>query len=183
MKRALVIAIVFLCVPAAFADVGFQFNTIDVQAPEDPVVSGMRLNLLYGKNEKVSGFDLGLASYSDAVTQSGLTLNMGLSRVTGTSSGCGCSLINIHEGADSGLNIAFINVLQDAEKAVNIGFVNVTETNTNVEISGITVAKKSKIQIGFVNVAKEIKFVQIGFLNIAENGFLPIFPFFNFPKN
>ena len=182
MKRALAIAIVFLYVPAAFADAGFQFNTIGVQAPEDPVVSGMRLNLLYGKNEKVTGFDLGLASYSEAVTQSGLTLNLGISRVTGASSGCGCSLINIHQGADSGVNIAFINVLQNAEKAVNISFVNVTETNTNVEISGIAVAKKSKVQIGFVNVAQEIETVQIGFLNIAQNGFLPIFPIFNFPK-
>ena len=34
-----------------------------------------------------------------------------------------------------------------------------------------------------INVTKTIKGVQLGFLNLAENGFLPVFPFFNFPKN
>lgn len=34
-----------------------------------------------------------------------------------------------------------------------------------------------------MNVAKRIEGVQIGLLNFAKNGFLPMFPFFNFPKN
>ena len=38
-------------------------------------------------------------------------------------------------------------------------------------------------RLGFVNVTRKIENVQIGFLNFAENGFLPVFPFFNLPKN
>ena len=45
------------------------------------------------------------------------------------------------------------------------------------------VSDSSTVQLGFVNVTQRIKGVQIGFLNVASNGFLPVFPFFNFPKN
>jgi len=183
MKRAILYTILILLYSTtAMADSAFQFHFAGVRLPDAPNVKGMRLVLLYGTNEKVGGLDLGLASFNESDTQSGFTFNMGISRVTGESSGCACALINIHEGEDKGLNASFINVLNSAEKAVNISFVNLTEGNTSIEIGGLTMAKKSKTQIGFVNFAEEIETVQIGFLNFAENGFFPMFPFFNFPK-
>ena len=36
------------------------------------------------------------------------------------------------------------------------------------------------VQLGFINITNEIKGFQFGFVNIAKNGFLPIFPIFNF---
>jgi hypothetical protein len=168
---------------AAFADAGFQFAMPGVQAPKDPNVNGMRLVFLYGKNTKVSGLDLGFASFNESVNQSGFTFNMGLSKVTGTSSGCACALINIHEGKDEGFNGAFVNVIADADKAVNVGFLNMTEANSAIDIGGLSMSKKSKTQIGIINFTNEIESLQIGFLNFADNGFFPVFPFFNYPKS
>ena len=52
-----------------------------------------------------------------------------------------------------------------------------------VDVGGVNVSERSTVQLGFLNITQKIRGVQIGFLNIAENGFLPMFPFFNFPKN
>ena len=51
-----------------------------------------------------------------------------------------------------------------------------------MDLGGVNISKSSTAQIGFVNVTKHIKSFQFGFINMAENGFLPIFPVFNFPK-
>lgn len=167
---------------AMASDTSFQFSLAGVQAPEGDNVSGMRLALLYAKNDNVSGLDLGLASFSESANQSGFTFNMGLSKVTGSSSGCACALINIHEGSDSGFNGAFINIIKSVDDGVNVGFLNMTEGNSMVDIGGLSMSDKSKTQIGFVNFTKEIESLQIGFLNFADNGFFPVFPFFNYPK-
>lgn len=183
MTRAMLVTVLLLIpASASFADASFQFNLAGLQAPEDPNVRGMRFVLLYGKNDRVSGLDLGFGSYNEAATQSGFTFNMGISRVTGSSSGCACALINIHEGSDKGLNASFINVIADADNAVNVSFVNMNEGNSNVDIGGLSMSKKSGTQIGFVNFTDEITNLQIGFLNFAQNGFFPFFPIFNYPK-
>jgi hypothetical protein len=51
-----------------------------------------------------------------------------------------------------------------------------------VDLGGLNMSESSTAQIGFINITKEIKSFQIGFINMAENGFFPIFPFVNFPK-
>jgi hypothetical protein len=174
--------LVLLYSTAAFAEASVQFNTVGFQAPKDPDVRGMRFVLLYGKNNTVSGLDVGFASFSESVTQSGFTFNMGLSKITGTSTGCACSLINIHEGDDRGFNGSFINIIHSVENGVNAGFVNITEGKSGVDIGGLSMSKESNTQIGFVNFTQQINSLQIGFLNFAENGIFPMFPFFNYPK-
>ena len=52
-----------------------------------------------------------------------------------------------------------------------------------LDVGGLNVSNRSTVQVGFVNVTERIEGVQLGFLNVASNGFLPVFPFFNFPKN
>jgi hypothetical protein len=167
---------------AAFAETPFQFTAAGLQAPSDPDVKGMRMVLLYGKNTNVNGLDLGFAAISEAVNQKGFSFNMGLTQVTGTSTGCASSLINVHSGEDSGFNAAFINFVKNIEEGVNVGFLNVTDDFSNVDVGGLSVSDQSNVQVGFVNVTKKINRVQIGFLNFAENGFFPVFPIFNFPK-
>jgi len=178
---AIALSILLLSTTAS-AETSFQFATVGVQAPKDDDVGAFRLVFLYGKNQNVNGFDLGLASISESVNQSGVAFNMGLGRVTGKSSGCACSLVNVHNGQDSGLNAAFINVVESIESGANVGFVNITNGYSSFEINGIGMSDKSNVQIGFVNITKEITKLQIGFLNMAENGFFPIFPIFNMPK-
>ena len=63
-----------------------------------------------------------------------------------------------------------------------MGFIIFAEGETLVDLGGINVSKSSTVQIGFLNMTDRIKTFQFGFLNIADNGFLPIFPIFNFPK-
>jgi hypothetical protein len=120
---------------------------------------------------------------SETSNLSGLGLVVGMGKVTGEMTGGAISLVNVHTSADSGLNAAFVNRLNTTKSGANVGFLNIADGFTMVDVGGLNVSEQSTVQLGFLNVTKEIKGVQIGFLNIAANGFFPVFPFFNFPKN
>ena len=177
--------LLLLCLLAspAVAQTSFQFSLPGVQAPEADNVDGFRLALFHAKNASVGGFDLGIASFSETGRQSGFSMIWGLGRVTGPSSGLASGFVNVHSGIDSSLNAAFINSIRTHEGGANIGFINVIDEKSNIDINGIGISGEANVQVGFVNITKKINRVQIGFLNFAENGFLPVFPFFNFPKN
>ena len=151
------------------------------RAPDDPHVNGVRLSFFHGRADSVRGFDLGLLSVSRSRDFVGFAVTAGMNKVTGDMNGAAISLINVHDGRDAGLNAAFINQLGDPDGAVNIGFVQISEGESMMDIGGLNVSKKSTVQLGFVNVTKRITGFQFGFLNVAENGFLPVFPIFNFP--
>ena len=183
MKQVIPFVCLLFLANVAFAETGFQFAAPNVNAPDDPDVSGMRFSFLYGKNQSMSGLDLGLLSMSETSKMSGLALVAGVHKVTGEmSSGVAFSLMNFHTGTDSGVNGAFINLLNDADGAFNIGFVIIARGATLVDLGGVNMSKSSTAQIGFLNITKKLKSFQFGFLNMAENGFLPMFPIFNFPK-
>jgi hypothetical protein len=167
----------------AYAQAAFQFAAPGVRVPDSPTVSGLRFSVIHGKNQGQRGLDLGLLSMSETSNFSGLALICGISRVTReTSGGAAFSLVNWHSSRDSGMNGAFINILNDTEDAFNLGFVTVANGGTAVDLGGFNMSRSSTAQIGFVNVTDKIKTFQFGFLNIAKNGFLPVFPIFNFPK-
>ena len=183
MKRSILILALVLCSNVAGATTGFQLGVPNTNVPNDPHVTGMRLSFIWGKNSRTEGFDLGVLSMSETSTFSGLALVGGVSKITGRmDGGVAFSLINYHTGSDSGVNGAFINILNDTVGAFNTGFVIIAKGSTNVDLGGVNVSKSSNAQIGFINVTKRIKTFQFGFINMAENGFLPIFPVFNFPK-
>jgi hypothetical protein len=182
--KHLILVLFLLAAPTlAAAETGFQLGVPNANAPSDPEVNGMRLSFLWGKNQRTRGLDIGLLSVSQTSRFSGVALVAGVSRVTdGMSSGVALSLVNYHSGRDSGMNGAFINILNDADGAFNTGFVTIAQGETLVDLGGINVSDSSTAQIGFINITKEIKSFQFGFVNMAENGFLPFFPIFNFPK-
>ena len=184
MKR-MILCLLFLAFSnMASAETPFQFAAPNHNSPKDPNVNGVRFSIFYRKNESVRGVDFGLLSLSETSNLSGLGLVLGMGKVTGgMSGGAAISLINVHSGSDTGLNAAFINRINNAERAVDVGFVNIADGATMVDVGGLNVSNSSKVQLGFLNITKEIKGVQIGFLNIAENGFLPVFPIFNFSTN
>ena len=183
MKRAILLACLILFAQTASAETGFQLGIPAVNVPDDPRVNGMRFSFLYGKNQRTSGFDLGILSLAQTSDFSGFGLIAGVSRVTGNmDSAVVFSLVNYHSGSDSGVNAAFINLLNEAPGAFNTGFVTIAQGETLVDLGGVNMSKSSTAQIGFVNITDEIKSFQFGFLNMAKNGFLPIFPIFNFPK-
>ena len=165
----------------ATADTGGQFAAPGVRAPDDPNVNGFRFTLLYGENEKMSGLDVGLLSISESKVLSGCALVFGINKVTqAMDGGAAFALVNIHTGNDRGLNAAFVNKVNNADSAVDFGFINIADGNTMLDIGGVNITKSSTAQLGFINVTKKINGFQLGFINIAENGFLPVFPFFNF---
>jgi hypothetical protein len=183
VKRVILCLCLALFSKAAAADTPFQLGLPGLNVPSDPQVSGMRLSFLWGKNRSTHGFDVGLLSMSETSDFSGLALVGGVSRVTGRmDSGVAFSLVNLHSGSDSGVNGAFINLLHDTEHAFNTGFVIIASGTTLVDLGGVNVSNASTAQIGFINVTKQIKSFQFGFINVADNGFLPVFPVFNFPK-
>lgn len=184
LSKSLILCALLLVAPAlATAETGFQLGVPNANVPSDPAVSGMRLSFIWGKNRSTRGLDFGIVSMAQTERLSGLALVAGVSRVTGEmDQGVALSLINFHSGRDSGMNGAFINVLNDADGAFTTGFVTIAQGETFVDLGGINVSDSSTAQIGFINVTKEIKSFQFGFINMAENGFLPIFPIFNFPK-
>lgn len=183
MKRIILVFSLLVFSEAALADTPFQFSAPNLRAPDDPDVSGIRFALIHGKNQSVRGIDLGLFSLSETTTLSGLSAVLGVGKLNGDMSGCASSLINVHTGKDTGLNAALVNRVNTLESGANIGLVNVTDGYTMVDLGGFNVSDRSSVQLGFINVTKKLTGVQIGFLNIAENGFLPMFPFFNFPRN
>ena len=182
LRLALIASMLCLLATPALAETSFQFSAAGARMPDDPNVGGFRIVLFYGKNENVSGFDLGIASFSEARNQSGFSMTWGMGRVTGSSSGLASGFVNLHSGEDTGVNAAFINNIKSLKSGVNIGFVNVTDGYSHIDLSGMGISNESQIQLGFINITKKINGVQIGFLNFAENGFFPVFPFFNMPK-
>ena len=59
--------------------------------------------LFYGKNQSVSGFDLGILSMNEAVNSSGFSTIWGIGRVTGKSPGLASSFVNVTEGYSNDL--------------------------------------------------------------------------------
>lgn len=178
----LALSVLLLAAPAARADSVVQFAAPNLRAPDDPDVSGARFSVFYGKNRRIRGIDLGLFSLSETEHLVGFRSIVGVGKVTGTSTGLANAVMNVHTGVDTGVNAAFLNHVNTMKNGVDIAFVNVADGYSMVDLGGINVSDRSTVQLGFVNMTKEISAVQLGFLNIAENGFLPIFPFFNFPK-
>ena len=175
-------SLLFFAMPA-LAEASFQFTAPGIRAPDDPNVDGFRLSILHGKAEKVSGFDLGIFSFSESTKTSGFGAIFGVAQISGVSSGFAGALININTGEALGVNAAFINSIKTVKDGgANFGFLNITKNYSALDIGGLSVSDRSKVQVGFVNVTKKIDKLQIGILNIAENGFFPVFPFFNYPK-
>lgn len=167
----------------ATADTTAQFAAGGFRGPDDPNVNGFRFTLIYGENDRMSGFDMGILSLAESKELSGMAMVLGLHRLTGDmDGGAAFSLVNLHSGNDVGFNAAFVNKVNNAEGAVGLGFVNIAAGATLVDIGGLNLAKQSTVQVGFVNIATKLEGFQLGILNIAENGFLPVFPIFNFPK-
>ena len=183
MRHLIICSLILFLAGTASADAAFQFTLPGLQAPEDPKVDGVRLSILYGKTQRLSGLDFGFFSYSESGWLSGAAFVFGLHHLSGDmDGGLAWSLVNIHSGNDRGLNAAFVNKVNNVESGVDIGFVNLADGKTMLDIGALNLSDSSTVQIGIINVTKKIEGIQIGFINVADNGFFKVFPFFNFAK-
>jgi hypothetical protein len=184
MKRLVLVLLSIFVAGAAAADTPFQFAAPNLNAPDDPNVSGVRFSFLHGRNQSMRGLDFGILSLSETSRASGVAFIGGVHYVKEEMrSGVVFSLVNYHKGRDSGFNGGFVNFLNDTTGAFNVGFITIADGATMVDLGGINMSERSTAQIGFINVTKRIESFQFGFINMAENGFLPFFPVFNFAKD
>jgi hypothetical protein len=165
------------------AEEPFQFSlwAPDVQyRPAQSDVRGLRLSI-YGENHSLTGVDLGFVGVltGDMHGYSGYWL---YNRIDGEAFGVAGALILHIQGEGRGIAsgcAAFLNadftglcggVYSDVAgtlHGVQLGFVN-----RCTELDGV--------QFGFVNMAERGYGLQIGLVNIFNEGFCPVFPFFNF---
>jgi hypothetical protein len=119
--------------------------------PENYTISGIRINLLYGRNAGVVGLDWGLVNHTTHGTSKGVQIGfVGISDANFT--GCQDNVINIVDGDFEGLQWGFVNYANHA----------------------------NGLQFGFVNYARTLKGLQIGLVNIIkQGGAFPVFPIVN----
>lgn len=113
-------------------------------------VKGMRLSLIYGDCQTLTGLDVGLAG-----------------RVRERMYGAQVAIYN-RVGTDAnGLQIALWNRIDSDFKGLEIGAANMVEGHTGGVALGLVNASEtvSGVQIGLVNIAEVVKGVQIGLVN------------------
>lgn len=137
------------------------FPGIQVFEP-DVHITGLKLNLICGYNETVSGFDVGLFSVIDDFE--GVQLNL-VNYVDETAGGIRLSLVNICEDAE-GIELGLVNYASVGADGLRVGLVNVTDESKG-------------LQIGLINYTKFMQGIQIGLINIISESSVPCLPILN----
>lgn len=126
------------------------FNPIQL-FPEDNAITGLRLNLLYGKNNTVVGLDLGLVNQN----------------TSGVSKGYQTGLVGLVDADFMGWQNNIVNIVKGSFEGYQLGVVNHSDY-------------ASGVQLGLVNYARTLKGLQIGLVNIiGQGGQFPVFPIVN----
>jgi len=126
------------------------FNPIQI-FPEDNSISGLRINLIYGKNVSMVGLDWGVVNHIG----------------TGGFTGLQWGFVNLCEGDFVGLQGGLLNLSKKNVEGFQYGWYN-----TGDYVSGF--------QLGLVNSAESMKGLQIGLINfIKTGGQFPVFPIVN----
>jgi hypothetical protein len=127
------------------------FNPIQLDNENTSIV-GLRIDLIYGKNTSVTGFDWGMINHT----------------TSGTSKGVQWSLVGFNDANFTGWQSSFVGVTKGKFEGLQWGVVNYAGT-------------MSGVQIGLVNYAANMtKGLQIGLVNIIkQGGQFPVFPIVN----
>ena len=153
---------------AAQAPIQVAFVTPIQLVPQQQAVRGVRVDLLYGSNPAVQGFDIGLVNQTTRGPSSGVQLGLA-NLVTGDFTGLQYGFVNTTSGRVEGLQTALVNVAGSGE-GMQWGLFN-----SNREMNGL--------QLALVNYAERIHGVQVGLVNIIRSGGqFPVFPIVNWGK-
>lgn len=134
--------------------------------PESYAVSGLRLNLLYGRNRAMRGLDLG---FFNDVTEGVEGLQLGVGNSAGNLSGLQIGLYNAAATSDSGCcQIGVLNTLQgEDDQGAMFGLFNMAQGLRGV-------------QLGLINICTTLDGCQLGAINIITQSEALIFcPIFN----
>jgi len=169
LMPALLPAIVLLVMSAGAArasDAPVQLALFDPAqiVKADQPVTGLRLDLIYGKNARMTGLEIGLVNHTTG-EQTGYTYGL-VSYVEGPFTGWQNNVVCIADERFLGLQSGAVNMSKDGH-GVQFGFVNVTD-------------RMSGLQLGVVNYTKVMdKGLQIGLGNIITEGGIPFLPIVN----
>ena len=138
--------------------------------------------LSWPKQSYITGVSLGLpSSYGlPAVYGADLSLIWGDSQDV-----YGFKLAPVNTGSRvRGVQLAVINQ-SDNINGGELGVINLANESAGIQLGIFNKTDESKgAQFGIVNFAENSdEGIQIGVINIMENGFLPVFPVFNYQKN
>lgn len=132
--------------------------------PEDTAIKGLRLNLIYGKNESVTGLDIGLIN------------------AAGSFKGLQYGAIGITESEFVGWQNHFVNISNGSVRGAQTGLVNTSQETKGFQYGIVNHAGvMNGVQLGIVNYAGQMtRGLQVGFVNIiSEGGRFPVFPVVN----
>jgi hypothetical protein len=119
--------------------------------PEGTTITGIRLNIIYGKNISMTGIDFGLVNHIG----------------TGGFTGVQWGLANLSDGNFVGFQNGLLNITNNNVEGFQLGWYNKGNF-----VNGL--------QIGLVNYAGSMKGLQIGIINIIKKGGqFPVFPIVN----
>jgi hypothetical protein len=131
--------------------------------PPDQSVSGLRLNLIYGKNVDVTGVDWGLVNHD---TGNGFAWQGGL--------------VNLVEKDFTGWQDGVANITRGSFTGFQSGTFNQTQSMNGVALGWVNVSKSMRgLQIGLVNVTETLHGLQIGAGNIIQKNKVPFLPIVN----
>ncbi len=184
MKKLLVTAAMMSAMAAGGAhaeSTPIMFSTLGgFNAPTANEVGGLRVSLLYGQVDKVTGLDLSILGMSETQELKGVNWSwLGANRVKSKMTGASLGFFNWHQGDDLGANLAFVNITNNV-KGLNWSAVNYASGETMVDLGLVSISEASLVQVGIFNMTSTINAVQVGLINCASNGFLPCFPIVNF---
>ena len=126
------------------------FNPVQI-FPEGDAITGLRINILYGRNTTVKGLDIGLVNHN----------------TSGVSKGLQYGFVGIVDADFVGWQDNAVNIVKKNFEGFQSGIVNYAH-------------HASGVQFGFVNYAVSMKGLQIGLVNIIkQGGAFPVFPIVN----
>ena len=175
---------------ATGAHLGAGCNQVDddfegVQSGAANLVGGKLIGLQVGAASSAAGgatgAQIGLVSQAGDLTG----LQAGALNYSGGLNGVALGVCNVARASSVGAQLgALCAVVTGDFKGLQTGAGNfVTGELTGAQLGAVNSADRgSGFQFGVVNYAKSLSGLQFGLLNINENGFLPVFPFFNYGK-
>ena len=142
------------------------FNPIQI-VPETKSVKGVRLNLIYGKNADVTGFDYGLVNHT-----------------TGNEGALQIGFVNIDEKDFVGWQDGGFNMVRGEFTGLQTGLYNGSEDMSGFAWGWVNRSRNMHgVQLGLVNFTETMNGVQVGIANIIQKGKIPFLPIVNWSFN
>jgi hypothetical protein len=135
------------------------FDPVQI-VPRDEGVSGVAINVIYGKNRFIRGFEIGLVN-----------------NVEEDVSGYQLGIVDFTGGNHVGLQATFgVAITTGRLEGLQTGFVTVAGSTSGFQLGLVNHTKRARgLQLGLVNHTETMNGIQIGVVNIIEQGgWLPV---------